>query len=129
MLKEDIFAGADKISKDHFMTIRGDSPERNAFWRVISQVAVEKFNMKEVFNMESSVRLTAIEKLGGCGKGGVGLRGCGRVGWGYVGVGGRGEVMWVWEEGAGYVGVGGRGGVRWVWEEGWGCLVHFGVST
>ena len=85
MLKKDIFGGAEKISKDLFMTIRGDSPEKNAFWRVISQVAVEKFNMKEVFNMESPVRLTAIEKLGGCGRKGweegVGLGGCGRVGW------------------------------------------------
>ena len=73
MLKKDIFGGVEKISKDHFMTIRGDSPEKNAFWRVVSQVAVEKFNMKEVFNMESSVRLTAIEKLGGCGRKGVEL--------------------------------------------------------
>jgi len=63
MLKKDVFGGAEKISKSHFMTIRGDSPEKNAFWRVVSQVAIEKFNMKEVFNMYSSVRLTAIEKL------------------------------------------------------------------
>lgn len=63
MLKTDVFAGAERISRDHFMTIRGDSPDKNAFWRVVSQIAVEKFNMQEVFNMRSTVRLTAIEKL------------------------------------------------------------------
>ncbi len=64
MLKEDVFSGADEITKLRFMEIRGDSPDKNAFWRVISQVAIEKFNMREVFNMNSTVRLTAIEKLG-----------------------------------------------------------------
>ena len=63
MLKTDVFGGAERISRDHFMTIRGDSPDKNAFWRVVSQIAVEKFNMQEVFNMRSTVRLTAIEKL------------------------------------------------------------------
>ena len=66
MLKDDIFNGAEKITRAQFFLVRGDSPNRNAFWRVVSQIAVEKFNMQEVFNMESSVRLTAIEKLGGC---------------------------------------------------------------
>ncbi|XP_064391997.1 uncharacterized protein LOC135339690 isoform X2 [Halichondria panicea] len=63
MLKNDIFSGADEITKLRFMEIRGDSRDKNAFWRVISQVAIEKFNMREVFNMNSTVRLTAIEKL------------------------------------------------------------------
>ena len=63
MLKTDVFGSAERISRDHFMTIRGDSPDKNAFWRVVSQIAVEKFNMQEVFNMRSTVRLTAIEKL------------------------------------------------------------------
>ena len=63
MLKNDVFGGAEKISRDHFMTIRGESPDKNAFWRQVSQIAVEKFNMQEVFNMRSTVRLTAIEKL------------------------------------------------------------------
>ncbi len=66
MLKNDIFSGADEITKLRFMEIRGDSRDKNAFWRVISQVAIEKFNMREVFNMNSTVRLTAIEKLGKC---------------------------------------------------------------
>ena len=64
MLKEDVFDGKEKVTREQFMLVRGDSQDRNAFWRVISQIAVEKFNMKEVFNMNSSVRLTAIEGLG-----------------------------------------------------------------
>ena len=63
MLKTDVFGGAERISRDHFMTVRGESPDKNAFWRQISQIAVEKFNMQEVFNMRSTVRLTAINKL------------------------------------------------------------------
>ena len=64
MLKIDVFEDAEKVTKEMFMQVRGDSEQRNAFWKVVSQIAVEKFNMKEVFNMNSSVRLTAIEKLG-----------------------------------------------------------------
>ena len=64
MLKNDVFEGAEKITKEQFMQLRGESVDKNAFWRVVSQIAVEKFNMKEVFDMNSSVRLTAIEKLG-----------------------------------------------------------------
>ena len=63
MLKNDVFQGSEKVTKDQFMEIRGDSPDKNAFWRVVSQIAVEKFNMKEVFDMRSTVRLAAIEKL------------------------------------------------------------------
>lgn len=65
MLKNDIFGAAEKITKNHFMNVRGDegSQDRHAFWKVVSQIAVEKYNMQEVFNMDSSVRLTAIEKL------------------------------------------------------------------
>ena len=69
MLKNDVFDGADKITKGKFMEVRGESPDKNAFWRSVSQTAVEKFNMQEVFNMKSSVRLTAIEKLGKAGMG------------------------------------------------------------
>ena len=63
MLKNDVFQGRDKITKGQFMEIRGDSTDKNAFWRVVSQIAVEKFNMKEVFDMRSTVRLAAVEKL------------------------------------------------------------------
>ena len=59
-----IFGGADEISKEHFMQVRGDSVEKHGFWRTVRQIAVEKFNMKEVFNMQSTVRLTAVENLG-----------------------------------------------------------------
>ena len=56
-----------KSSTFIFLTqVRGDSREKHTFWRVVSQIAVEKFNMKEVFNMQSTVRLTAVENLGEC---------------------------------------------------------------
>lgn len=67
MLKEDILeVVGDKVTREQFMQVRGDSTGNNVFWKVVSQVAVEKFNMKEVFNMNSTVRLAAIERLGRC---------------------------------------------------------------
>ncbi|XP_003385198.1 PREDICTED: uncharacterized protein LOC100641882 [Amphimedon queenslandica] len=64
VLHSSIFGGAEEITKDHFMQIRGDSKEKHTFWRTVRQIAVEKFNMQEVFNMQSTVRLTAVENLG-----------------------------------------------------------------
>lgn len=64
MLHDDIFGGAPKISKEHFMQVRGDSKERHVFWEVVRQTAAEKLSMKEVFDMQSTVRLTAVENLG-----------------------------------------------------------------
>ena len=83
MLKNDMFNGAEMISREHFMTVRSDSPNKNTFWRMVSLVAVEKLNMQEVFNMSSTVRLTAIEKLCECVCGGGGWGVCG---WGVGGV-------------------------------------------
>lgn len=65
MLKCDVLEVTDdKVTKEQFTAVRGESEDGNAFWKTISSIAVEKFNMKEVFNMNSTVRLTAIEKLG-----------------------------------------------------------------
>lgn len=65
MLKNDVLQVQDEtVTKEHFTQVRGNSQDKNAFWKVVSAIAVEKFNMKEVFNMNSTVRLTAIEKLG-----------------------------------------------------------------
>ena len=64
MLHDDVFGGTAKISKDHFMQVRGDSKEKHIFWEVVSQIAAEKLSMKEVFDMQSTVRLTAVENLG-----------------------------------------------------------------
>jgi hypothetical protein len=64
VLHKDILGGAEEITRDHFMLIRGDSKEKHIFWKMVRQVSVEKFNMKEVFNMKSTVRLAAIENLG-----------------------------------------------------------------
>lgn len=64
LLKNDVLeVKGEKVTKAQFIRVRGDSEERNAFWKVVSAIAVEKFNMKEVFDMNSTVRLTAIEKL------------------------------------------------------------------
>lgn len=65
MLKNDVMEAAksEAVTKEQFMQVRGESTEKNAFLKVVSQIAVEKFNMKEVFNMNSTVRLSAIEKL------------------------------------------------------------------
>ena len=65
VLKEDILEVKDnKVTKEAFIRVRGEGEGNNAFWKAVSSTAVEKFNMKEVFNMNSTVRLTAIEKLG-----------------------------------------------------------------
>ena len=65
LLKNDVLrVESEKVAKEQFSQVRGDSQDKNAFWKAVSAIAVEKFNMKEVFNMNSTVRLTAIEKLG-----------------------------------------------------------------
>lgn len=64
ILRDELFGGADTITKDHFMQIRGHSKEKNIFWEIVSQTAAEKLSMKEVFDMQSTVRLTAVENLG-----------------------------------------------------------------
>ena len=69
MLKSDVFGGAERISRDHFMTIRGDLPDKNAFWRVVSQIAVEKFNMQEAFNMRSTGQWSSGHVTGQCSSG------------------------------------------------------------
>jgi hypothetical protein len=64
VLKDDILeVKNDKVTKQQFNQVR-EGEGRNAFWKAVSSIAVEKFNMKEVFNMNSTVRLAAIEKLG-----------------------------------------------------------------
>ena len=62
-LKSNVFAGEERVSRGHFMAICGNWHDKNAFWSVVSQIAAEMFNMHEVFNVHSTVRLTAIEKL------------------------------------------------------------------
>ena len=68
MLKDEVFeaTSSDKVTQAKFMEVRGDSKDKNHFWKVVSEIATEKYNMNEVFNMESTVRLTAVENLGKC---------------------------------------------------------------
>ena len=65
ILKNEVLEASDeKISKAKFEEVRGESEHRGQFWKVISEIATEKYSMNEVFNMESTVRLTAVENLG-----------------------------------------------------------------
>ena len=41
-----------------------DSDEVQPFWYAVQDKAVENYTMKEVFDMESTVRVEAIENLG-----------------------------------------------------------------
>ena len=42
----------------------GESDEYQPFWYAVQDRAVENYTMKEVFSMDSSVRVEAIENLG-----------------------------------------------------------------
>ena len=65
MLKNEVLEATDeKVTKAKFLEVRGESDYKGQFWKVISEIATEKYSMNEVFNMESTVRLTAVENLG-----------------------------------------------------------------
>ena len=66
ILKNEIFEASttEKVTKAKFMEVRGDSDHKFQFWKVVSEIATEKYSMNEVFNMDSTVRLTAVENLG-----------------------------------------------------------------
>ena len=66
MLKDEVFEASEgqKVTKAKFMEVRGQSDRKGQFWKVVSEIATEKYSMNEVFNMDSSVRLTAVENLG-----------------------------------------------------------------
>jgi len=66
MLKNDVLEASEteKVTKAKFFEVRGESDHKGQFWKVISEIATEKYSMNEVFNMESAVRLTAVENLG-----------------------------------------------------------------
>lgn len=64
VLKNDVFDGTETVTKDKFLEVRGESKHRDHFWKVVNDRATEKYCIKEVFNMKSAVRLTAVENLG-----------------------------------------------------------------
>ena len=66
MLKNEVLKASetDKVTHAKFLEVRGDSEHKGHFWKVVSDLATEKYSMNEVFNMESTVRLTAVENLG-----------------------------------------------------------------
>lgn len=64
VLKNDVFEGTDKVTKDNFLKLRGQSVHKKHFWKIVNDKATEKYCINEVFNMDSAVRLTAVENLG-----------------------------------------------------------------
>ena len=66
MLKNEVFEASetDQVTHAKFVEVRGSSEHKGHFWKVVSDLATEKYSMNEVFNMESTVRLTAVENLG-----------------------------------------------------------------
>lgn len=66
MLRDEVFEASETqtATKERFLEVRGESEHKGHFWKVVSEIATEKYSMNEVFNMESTVRLTAVENLG-----------------------------------------------------------------
>lgn len=66
LLEREVFEGHDHVTREQFMKFRGDSPQKHQFWKKVSRLAIESYNMHQVFDMESSVRLAAVENLSEC---------------------------------------------------------------
>ena len=54
----------DKVNKAKFLEVMGESEQKDNFWKVVRDISMENYCMKEVLNMKSTVRLTAVENLG-----------------------------------------------------------------
>lgn len=63
LMEREVFDSRDRVTKEQFMKFRGDSHVKHHFWKRVSQLAIESYNMHQVFDMESSVRLAAVENL------------------------------------------------------------------
>ncbi|XP_065193594.1 uncharacterized protein LOC135824809 [Sycon ciliatum] len=64
LTQREVFDGKDTTSKTSFLDFRGRRPERDLFFKRISQLALESYSMHGVFSMDSTVRLAAVENLG-----------------------------------------------------------------
>ena len=64
LLHREVFGGKDELTRKVFMEFRGLRADKDLFWKRISQIALESYTMHEVFNMDSTVRLAAVENLG-----------------------------------------------------------------
>ena len=64
VIKNDVLETTDMVTKDKFLEVVGGSEHRKHFWKVVNDKATEKYCIKEVFNIHSSVRLSAVENLG-----------------------------------------------------------------
>lgn len=67
-LKNEVFeaTSTDVVAKTKYLEVLEEwsVSSKGEFWTVISEIATEKYNIKEVFNIGSSVRLTAVRNLG-----------------------------------------------------------------
>ena len=63
LIEREVFEGQDRVTKQQFLKFRGDTPVKHEFWKRVSRLAIESYTMHQVFHMESSVRLAAVENL------------------------------------------------------------------
>ena len=64
VIRHDVFKATDIITKDKYLGIVDETEHGRDIWKIIIEKATEKNCIKEVFNMDSTVRLTAVENLG-----------------------------------------------------------------
>lgn len=64
VIKNDVFKATDMVTKDNYLEIIGGTEHGKDIWKIVIEKATEKYCIKEVFNMKSTVRLTAVENLG-----------------------------------------------------------------
>ena len=61
VIKNEVFKATNMVTKYKYLEIVGEAEHR---WNEVIVKATEKYCIKEVFNMYSAVRLTAVENLG-----------------------------------------------------------------
>lgn len=63
-LHSDIFKKSETIHKEDFLLFQGKPDKRHQFWHQVKEYMLESHLMREVFDMESTVRLAAVQNLG-----------------------------------------------------------------
>ena len=64
VIKNEVFKATDMVTKDKYLGIIDETEHGRDIWKTVIEKATEKYCIKEVFNMDSTVRLTAVENLG-----------------------------------------------------------------
>ena len=60
----DIFKKAETVYKADFLLFQGHPDKQHQFWHRVKEYMLESHMIREVFNMESTVRLAAVQNLG-----------------------------------------------------------------